>query len=182
MTDPVYWKGHDAKVDTELVQKLFEGWVVFDQKTGRAKRRQLERNSPSEAQAILALRRLLDYILKRSYILKNSLSHGPCDDVVLGVLPALTSALDPESDSHRRVEFKLRKGNRSDWVSDLQILLHVGNLCVKSEKKESAVASAMEAFQLSRVNVFAALRRAKARFRKLGIPDVISSLVSSEPR
>jgi hypothetical protein len=169
MTDPIYWKGHDAKADTVSVRKLFDGWVVRDQKTGRAKRRQLERNSPSKAQAIDALRRLLGYILQRSYILKDSLSHGPCDDVAVEVLPALLRALDPESDSDRRVEFKLRKGNRSDFAPDLQILLHVGDLCMKGEKKESAVASAMEAFQLSRANVFAAVRRAKARFRKLGI-------------
>ena len=89
MTDPDYWTGHDAKADTELVQNFFNGWVIFDQKTGRAKRRQLERNSPSEAQAIDALRRLLDYILKRSYILKGSPSHGPYDDVAVKVLLAL---------------------------------------------------------------------------------------------
>jgi hypothetical protein len=172
MTDPDYWTGHDAKADTELVQKFFNGWVIFDQKTGRGKSRQLERNSPSEVQAIDALRRLLGYVLKR--ILKGSPSHGPRDDVAVKVLLTLSAALDPESNSHRRVEFKLRKGNRSDSTSDLQILLHVGNLCMKGEKRESAVASAMKAFQLSRANVFAALRRAKARFRKLGIPDVLS--------
>lgn len=169
MTDPIYWKGHDAKADIVLVRKLFNGWVIRDQKTGRVKCRQLERNSPSETQAIDALRRLLDYILKRSYILKASLSHGPYDDVALQVLPALLDALDPESDSRRRVEFKLRQGNRSDFAPDLQIVLHVADLCMKGEKKESAVASAMEAFQLSRANVFAAVRRTKARFRKLGI-------------
>jgi hypothetical protein len=160
MTDPVYWKGHDAKADTVLVRELFNGRVVRDQKTGRAKRRHLERNSPSEAQAIDALRRLLMYTLGRSYILKRSLSHGPYDDVALEVLPALLNALDPESDSDRRVEFKLRKGNRSDFAADFQIASHVGYLCMMGEKKESAVESAMKAFQLSRANVFAAVRRA----------------------
>jgi len=72
------------------------------------------------------------------------------------------------------VEFKLRKGNRSDFAADRQIALHVGHLCMKGEKKESAVASAMEAFQLSRANVFAAVRRAKARNRMLGIPEPFS--------
>jgi hypothetical protein len=103
------------------------------------------------------------YILKRLYVLKRSLSPGPYDDVAVEVLRALLNALDPESDSDRRVEFKLRKGNRSDFAADFQIELHVGYLCMMGEKKESAVASAMKAFQLSRANVFAALRRAKAR-------------------
>jgi hypothetical protein len=171
MTDPVYWKGHDAKADTVLVRELFNGWVVRDQRTGRDKRRHLERNSPGEAQAIDALRRLLMYILIRLSFLKRSLSHGPYDDVAVEVLRALLNALDPESDSDRRVEFKLRKGNRSDFAADFQIALHVGYLCMKGEKKESAVASAMQAFQLSRANVFAAVRR--ANLRKLGISDAL---------
>jgi hypothetical protein len=171
MTDPVYWKGHDAKADTALVQKLFNGRVVRDQKTGRAKLRQLERNSPSEAEAIDALRRLLMYILTRLYMLKRSPSHWPYDDVALEGLRALVNALHPESDSGRRVEFKLRKGNRSDFASDLQIATHVGHLCMMGEKKESAVASAMKAFQLSRANVFAAVRRAS--LRKSGISDAL---------
>jgi hypothetical protein len=173
MTDPVYWKGHDAKADAELVQKLFNGWVVRDQKTGRAKRRHLERNSPSEAQAIDALRRLLMYIPKRLYVLKRSLSHEPFDDVALEVLRTLGNALDPESDFDRRLEFKLRKGNRSDFAADFQVAAHVGQLCMNGEKKESAVQSAMAAFQLSRTNVFAAVRRVKHDFRKLGISDAL---------
>jgi hypothetical protein len=114
MTDHAYWNGHDAKADTVLVRKFFNGWVIRDQKTGRAKLRHLERNSPGEAQAIDALRRLLLCILRRSYTPKRTPSLWPHDDAALEVLPALLSALDPESDSARRVEFKLRKGRRSD--------------------------------------------------------------------
>jgi hypothetical protein len=173
MTDHAYWNGHDAKADTVLVRKFFNGWVIRDQKTGRAKLRHLERNSPGEAQAIDALRRLLLCILRRSYTPKRTPSLWPHDDAALEVLPALLSALDPESDSARRVEFKLRKGRRSDSASDLQIALHIGNLCMEGEKKESAVESAMKAFQLSRANVFAAVRRAKHRLKKFGISDVL---------
>jgi hypothetical protein len=149
-----YWNGHDIKTDAKLVRELFNGRVVRNQT------RAILKFSDNPREGLEALGRLLAYGLKR-WSPKDEFSEA---------LTELMCALDPDSNTPRKLEIGFRKkGNRSDRAADFQIMLHVGNRQLEGEKKESAVASAMKTFGLSRKAIFESLARAENYLDKMGV-------------
>jgi hypothetical protein len=145
-----YWKGYSRKEDEELAEQLFFGRTVRD-KTSRAKKRYLTKDSVDERSAREALVRLL--------------SRNDC--VHIKVL--LCDALKSDGKGERRLVFQSRnKGKRSDISADFTVAFHVRLLTNDGAPVESAVRDAMQKFGLSRKAVFECYKRAKKRYRDLG--------------
>jgi hypothetical protein len=145
-----YRKGYSREEDERLKQ-LFFGSTVRD-RTGRAKKKYLIKDSVDERSAREALVRLL--------------SRGDC-----GVIEALLfDALNTNGEGERRLIFVSRKrGNRSDISADVTVAFHVGRLKDNGVPVESAVHDAMRKFSLSRKAVFACMKRVKQVYSDLGV-------------
>lgn len=151
-----YWNGHDIKDDAKLVRELFYGRFVRGQTRAKLK---FPDNSREGTEALV---RLLGHGLRRS-------GYPAQEDEFSEALSAVVFALDPDSIAPRKLKIEFRKQRRSDFASDLQIMLHVENLRLEGVKKKAAVISATDNFGIERSAVFKALARAKSHFKKMGI-------------
>jgi hypothetical protein len=150
-TPTPYWKGYSREEDEELAERLFFGKTVRD-KTGRAQKKYLTKDSVDERAAREALVRLL--------------SRDDCVDIRVLLCDALSSA----GKGKRRLVFQSRKkGKHPDISADFAVALHVRRLGNDGVPVESAVHDAMQKFGLSRKAVFECIRRVKKSYRDLGV-------------
>ena len=82
----------------------------------------------------------------------------------------LAAMFDPESATvpiERRIEFKRLRTGRQRAGLRLMVVMHVWQLQIQGEKKEAAIASAMEKFGLKRSRVFDICRKYASEERRV---------------
>ena len=161
MAEPsMYWRGHDRKEDEALVKRLFCGSAIIAKsgpKAGRSQHRYYAADGAQERRAFAALRRVLSWAANAP----NPWPVRAINSVDPVILALLVCSLDPDNDvTDRRLVFQFRRrGKPTDSSADLQVAIRVAGCVRAGQKKEAAIAEAMESYGLSRKAVFDVLRR-----------------------